>query len=1682
MIGVSGQQSPSGNVLRAISFLCGSLLILTALALPCEAQEPILSTEPVWSSGVETNRTWSTAFGDVDGDGDLDLVCGNNNQINKLYLNNGNVFSTSPDWKSIQTNLTWSVALGDVDGDGDLDLVCGNYGQGNTLYLNVNNMLFTWPEWSSSAPHNFTTSVALGDVDGDGDLDLVCGNYNQSNTLYLNEGGAFADTTAWSSDLARSTYSVALGDVNGDGYLDLVCGNYGERNTIYLNEGGTLSTTPASLALTRLTYSVALGDVDGDGDLDLVCGNNAQSNTLYLNELNEGGTFSAAWSSDQSNNTTSVTLGDVDGDGDLDLACGNKGQSNTLYLNEGGTFSTIPNWSSVPPNSTENVALGDADADGDLDLACGNDSQINTLYLNNGGMLSTLSAWSPSLPINHTRSVALGDVDGDGDLDLACGNIGSPWLWETNTLYLNEGSMFSTGPAWSSSGPHHSTTSIALGDVDGDGYLDLACGNGSSTQNFSEINTLYINEGSVFSTTPVWSSDSVYITSSVALGDVDGDGDLDLACGNLGSIYAPFGHSNTLYLNDGNMLSTTPAWSSETKNHTVSVALGDVDRDGDLDIVCGNENEINTMYLYEGSAFSTRPDWLSSPPNNTYSVTLGDVDGDGDIDLVCGNSGQSNTLYLNEEGMFSTSPVWTSSPTNFTYSVALGDMDGDGDLDLVCGNRNQSNTLYLNEEGMFSTSSVWSSHPTEFTTSVALGDVDGDGDLDIACGNAEDFNTLYLGKRNPVFRGDPLSPTNHLPNNSAHLRFVRVKQSGTNLYCIQFTAIDVESDPIWILPEYQYEGEPTWYPAEIGGQSGAIGPFLTSPGGVVDSLEWNVIKLPFDSRDIALRLKTVSTPQRVSIIQHAASYLKEVGPVLPIRPVITPSTNTLTFPTVTVGDTVSVDLIVSNTGNARLTVSNILLPSNEMRISNTAFSLGPGQMVIQTVSLEPRHELDISGDLLLYSDDPIRPTRAVHVTTDIRALGIASRLLSPAEEIPLGEAVTVIVTPAPEVRVEHGFLYHRLGGSESFQDSIPLSRSASDFIGVIPGEAVKEAGLEYYIKVENSGIFSTDPPGAPDNSVFTQAVEAPAEISSFPRSNSGSGFLENRPIRIEVFLPVGTIFVDGLLHYRTGGEEAYRTQNLLLEEPIIAASIPDSLTGPRGLEYWVEVNTLTRTLTDPPNNPNQSPHTIRITVQNIQEDDASPAFKYRMVSIPLLFSEDFTGTLEALLSDQKEFGPYDTINWRSFRYIPDSLRYAELSEEWAAEHFRPQPGKGFWLISSEPNRITTAPITSYSTPTDSMCEVVLQPGWNQIGNPFCFPVAWDSIMVDTLTMAEVDSIEPPWAWVIGRGYQDSVEVLEPFEGYFVKNLSHSDVVLSIPPEESPYTTISILPEAIAGTSEESEVDDGWELEIRASSAGARDWYNRVGMRQGASNGWDPYDRSEPPMSPGHSVSLHFPHASWDMNPGSYSVDIRGEYEPLKPSQLKLSPVTEELWGHMWYFDVAKNFSEERAGDEVSLAFLGIEDLPTGAAVYLVDQHLANFIDIRKESSYHFFLGKRDLISTEEDTRFVLLVGSEDFIDEQREQLPQFPTVTALYQNYPNPFNPSTIIRYDIATSSTVELRIYDARGALVKTLYQGHRKPGRYEVGWNGENERGIKVASGIYFYRLQTENFMQTRKLVLLR
>ncbi len=260
---VSNIRPKSPCIRRAGLIVMVSLLWPLLAALPSHAQAsfPLSQFNP-WTFG-ETDASTSVAWGDMDGDGELDLAVGNAPTYdltcfcdvggeNKVYRSQNGTLDPAAFWTSADTDRTTSIAWGDVDGDGDLDLAVGNKSSPNKVYLNQNGVLQTTAAWTSPS-FNTTHSVAWGDVDSDGDLDLAVGNYG-SNKVYLNDHGVLETTASWSSNEENNNNntnntSVAWGDVDRDGDLDLAVGN-DDANKLYLNNNGVLEISAGVASLT----------------------------------------------------------------------------------------------------------------------------------------------------------------------------------------------------------------------------------------------------------------------------------------------------------------------------------------------------------------------------------------------------------------------------------------------------------------------------------------------------------------------------------------------------------------------------------------------------------------------------------------------------------------------------------------------------------------------------------------------------------------------------------------------------------------------------------------------------------------------------------------------------------------------------------------------------------------------------------------------------------------------------------------------------------------------------------------------------------------------------------------------------------------------------------------------------------------------------------------------------------------------------------------------------------------------------------------------------------------------------------------------------------------------------------------------------------------------------------------
>ena len=223
------------------------------------------------------------------------------------------------------------------------------------------------------------------------------------------------------------------------------------------------------------------------------------------------------------------------------------------------------------------------------------------------------------------------------------------------------------------------------------------------------------------------------------------------------------------------------------------------------------------------------------------------------------------------------------------------------------------------------------------------------------------------------------------------------------------------------------------------------------------------------------------------------------------------------------------------------------------------------------------------------------------------------------------------------------------------------------------------------------------------------------------------------------------------------------------------------------------------------------------------------------------------------------------------------------------------------------------------------------------------------------------------------------------------------------------------------------------------------------------------------MSPDRSVSLYFPHRDWQDGDGNYTVDMRGGYEALDDAAVRSFGLGSDVWGHLWRFDVAKSFADvSRRGRGRAGHSPASTDLAPDARALLVDYDLkTGDRPAFKHGRYVFYEGKTRFRHQRKPGAICTPGGKRGSSRNAREdEWPETPSEDVLRGNRPNPFNPVTIIRYEIAETVPVAIRVYDVSGARVRDLYVGNRQPGIYELPWNATNDAGQPVASGIYFCR----------------
>ncbi|MBL8008294.1 MAG: FG-GAP repeat protein [Ignavibacteria bacterium] len=752
-----------------------------------------LSVTPAWT-GIGANQGSAyghslAAAGDVNGDGYSDIIIGEpgykDSAINRgralVYFGSQSGLSAAPGWTAVGSTTDFGRAVstaGDVNGDGFSDVIVSTaYGTVNSavilggayLYLGSASGLSSNPVWQANGSQyfeNYGNSICTaGDINGDGYSDVVIGAPEYSLSSSSKEGAVYAyygsaaglsDTSNWLVTGQSQGYKLGFsvytaGDVNGDGYSDVIAGAPDSNKAfVYFGSASGLSVNPdwsaTSSSNTGFGYSVsAAGDNNGDGFSDVIIGAPGGTGQAFVyNGSASGLSSNSVWSVSSDGSTGSLgfsvrTAGDVNGDGYSDvLVCGYSPKA-YVYNGSPAGFLTVNNWS----------------------------------Y--NGG--SGAFGWTVA---------GAGDVNGDGYSDVI---IGAPDYFSgsiaVGRFYIFHGSAsgLPSTPSFMKTGTSAGSTFYRVGkcvasagDVNGDGYSDIAVGvtNGvfASYVNFGI--EVYYGSSSGINSTPSWTKSSAvngdeFGTSVASAGDVNGDGYSDIIAGaykinsESGAAYVFYGSASGLPANaNWSATGISGSWFGFS-----AAGAGDVNGDGYGDIIIGapKQSSYGAAYVYHGSGtgISASPSWQFTaslfPAQSWYGASVacaGDVNGDGFSDVLIGASKLYlyTNIYAGAAFGYYGSPGGLPASWNWSVNApdpyfahefgacvaSAGDVNGDGYSDAIisapypfghvyCYYGSGSGLPYTHNEVLPFQSGLRFGY-----SAASAGDVNGDGYSDIIVG------------------------------------------------------------------------------------------------------------------------------------------------------------------------------------------------------------------------------------------------------------------------------------------------------------------------------------------------------------------------------------------------------------------------------------------------------------------------------------------------------------------------------------------------------------------------------------------------------------------------------------------------------------------------------------------------------------------------------------------------------------------------------------------------------------------------------------------------------------------------------------------------------------------------------------------------------------------------------------
>jgi len=736
-----------------------------------QAQLDFYQQSPIMTDSYSVSFPTIVLLSDLDGDSDLDIIISSFFDKTIGWQENIDGAGTYGNIKLITDNADEVVSLHDIDidGDGDIDLISGSQEDGKIAWYE-NDGLGNFGEQNVLVEYLSSVGAVFGsDVDSDGDIDIVARVECCTITWFENINGQ--GNFGIRNDIATmpSPTSIYLDDMDGDGDMDIVSNSMVEDQYIRivwlrnLNGLGNFSSPQiVHTYIPETNYSVVSqvnsSDIDNDGDKDIVFTANNQMG--WLENTDGLGNFTGASANiiieDYIRNRFRTLLTeDIDDDGDLDIiTSGIEWQDpgriawheNTNAL---GSFSG-QNTMRFIPNGSSFIDIGDIDNDGDLDVASSANDQADGVvwFKNNGNHIDLDGPKYISKLYLSPSGAKFVDLDNDGDLDVINLVDYKIIVWYENLDGLGN---LSAQKVLHADPDTYSIGRMQFTDINGDGNTDIL-----ATRNSEFI--WFQNNGSANFSDPIIIPSLTGGTIAAFPGDMDGDDDMDLVI-----IRPDASGSNRVYYQENlDGLGTFGTFETVINlgtNFLRELIIRDFDGDNDNDIAfvgsdgSGSGGQIGWLENLDGTA--TFGPKIVLYNDEASSIDAADMDGDGDLDIITGTeSSYLLAWFENTDGMgdFSSRQIIISRGASGLRDIEVADVDNDGDMDVVTGSwQNYSLEWFENVNGIadsFAQKTITNS--IDNISSVSLGDFNSDGNVDVLLSAQNDDHIVTWFSNNGI--------------------------------------------------------------------------------------------------------------------------------------------------------------------------------------------------------------------------------------------------------------------------------------------------------------------------------------------------------------------------------------------------------------------------------------------------------------------------------------------------------------------------------------------------------------------------------------------------------------------------------------------------------------------------------------------------------------------------------------------------------------------------------------------------------------------------------------------------------------------------------------------------------------------------------------------------------------------